>query len=68
MDFELTGGQRDLVAQTREYAERVVRPAAARLEQLSRAEDFPFDLMREGNVLRAVHGERIGTLVSRFAR
>jgi uridylate kinase len=27
-----------------------------------------FDLMREGNVVRAVHGERIGTLVSRFAR
>ena len=51
MDFELTGGQRDLVAQTREYAERVVRPAAARLEQLSRAEDFPFDLMREGTAL-----------------
>jgi len=27
-----------------------------------------FDLMREGNVVRAVHSERIGTLVSRFAR
>jgi uridylate kinase len=27
-----------------------------------------FDLMREGNVVRAVRGERIGTLVSRFAR
>jgi len=27
-----------------------------------------FDLMCEGNVVRAVHGERIGTLVSRFAR
>ncbi|HTZ28317.1 MAG TPA: UMP kinase, partial [Streptosporangiaceae bacterium] len=26
-----------------------------------------FDLMREGNVVRAVRGERIGTLVSRFA-
>jgi len=26
------------------------------------------DLTREGNVVRAVHGERIGTLVSRFAR
>jgi len=48
MDFELTGGQRDLVEQTRDYAERVVRPAAARLEQLSRAADFPFDLMRVG--------------------
>jgi uridylate kinase len=27
-----------------------------------------FDLMRQGNVVRAVRGERIGTLVSRFAR
>jgi uridylate kinase len=26
-----------------------------------------FDLMEKGNVVRAVHGERIGTLVSRFA-
>jgi uridylate kinase len=26
-----------------------------------------FDLMREGNVVDAVHGERIGMLVSRFA-
>jgi uridylate kinase len=27
-----------------------------------------YDLMRAGNVVRAVAGERIGTLVSRFAR
>jgi len=27
-----------------------------------------FDLMREGNMVRAVQGERIGTLLSRFAR
>jgi uridylate kinase len=27
-----------------------------------------FDLMGEGNVLRAVRGEKIGTLVSRFDR
>ena len=26
------------------------------------------DLMRAGNVVRTMHGERIGTLVSRFAR
>jgi alkylation response protein AidB-like acyl-CoA dehydrogenase len=51
MDFELTSGQRDLVDKTRDYAQRVVRPAAARLEELSRAEDFPFDLMREGAAL-----------------
>jgi alkylation response protein AidB-like acyl-CoA dehydrogenase len=51
MDFELSGEQQDLVRQTRDYAQRVVRPAAARLEQLTRAEDFPFDLMREGTAL-----------------
>jgi uridylate kinase len=27
-----------------------------------------FDLMGEGNVVRAVRGERIGTLVSRYGR
>jgi uridylate kinase len=27
-----------------------------------------FDLVREGNVVGAGHGERLGTLVSRFAR
>jgi len=51
MDFELTGAQQDLVDRTRDYAERVVRPASPRLEQLSRAEDFPFDLMQEGTAL-----------------
>lgn len=38
---------------------------------LCRDIDLPivvFDLMREGNVVRARRGERIGTLVSRFAR
>jgi alkylation response protein AidB-like acyl-CoA dehydrogenase len=51
LDFELTSVQQDLVDRTRDYAERVVRPATERLEQLSRAEDFPFDLMREGTRL-----------------
>jgi butyryl-CoA dehydrogenase len=51
VDFELTSEQHELVAATRDYAERVVRPAAARLEALERAEDFPFDLMREGTAL-----------------
>lgn len=51
MDFELSAGQRDLVERTRAYAQRVLRPAQDRLEQLSRAEDFPFDLMREGAAL-----------------
>ncbi len=51
MDFDLTGDQQRLVEQTRDYAERVIRPAAARLDQLDSAEDFPFDLMREGSAL-----------------
>ena len=51
MDFDLTSDQYRLVGQTRDYAERVIRPAAGRLDQLSSAEDFPFDLMREGSVL-----------------
>ncbi len=51
MDLELTSEQHDLVEATRDYAARVVRPAAARLEALDRAEDFPFDLMREGSAL-----------------
>src|SRR5258708_21013533 len=51
MDFELSSEQHDLLQRTRDYAQRVVRPAAARLEQLTRAEDFPFDLMREGTAL-----------------
>lgn len=51
MDFELTSRQRDLVDRTRDYAVRVVRPAVARLEQLASAEEFPFDLMREGTAL-----------------
>jgi uridylate kinase len=37
---------------------------------MCRDNDLPivvFHLMREGNVVDAVHGERIGMLVSRFA-
>jgi alkylation response protein AidB-like acyl-CoA dehydrogenase len=51
MDFDLTGDQQRLVEQTRDYAERVIRPASGRLDQLDGAEDFPFDLMREGSAL-----------------
>lgn len=51
MDFELTPSQQRLVEQTRDYAERIIRPAAGRLDQLERAADFPFDLMREGTAL-----------------
>lgn len=48
MAYELTEWQQELVLRTRDYATRVVRPAAGRLESLRAAEDFPFDLMREG--------------------
>lgn len=51
MDLRLTSDQYRLVEQTRDYAERVIRPAAGRLDQLSSAGDFPFDLMREGSAL-----------------
>jgi hypothetical protein len=47
VDFQLSGGQQDLVERTWDYAQRAVRPAAGRLEQLTRAEDFPSGLMRE---------------------
>jgi uridylate kinase len=57
-----------------DYAEvlrRELRFMDATAVSLCMDNDLPivvFDLMREGNVVRAVHGERIGTLVSRFAR
>ena len=57
-----------------DYAEvlrRELRFMDATAVRLCMDNDLPivvFDLMREGNVVRAVRGERIGTLVSRFAR
>jgi uridylate kinase len=57
-----------------DYAEvlrRELRFMDATAVSLCMDNDLPivvFDLMREGNVVRAVNGERIGTLVSRFAR
>jgi alkylation response protein AidB-like acyl-CoA dehydrogenase len=51
VDLELTNQQHELVAATRDYADRVIRPAASRLETLERVEDFPWDLMREGTAL-----------------
>jgi uridylate kinase len=54
-----------------EVLRRELRFMDATAVSLCRDNDLPivvFDLMREGNVVRAVHGERIGTLVSRFAR
>jgi uridylate kinase len=54
----------------REVLRRELRFMDATAVTLCRDNDLPivvFDLMREGNVVRAVHGERIGTLMSRFA-
>jgi alkylation response protein AidB-like acyl-CoA dehydrogenase len=51
VDLELTAEQHELVAATRDYADRVIRPATSRLETLERVEDFPWDLMREGTAL-----------------
>jgi uridylate kinase len=54
-----------------EVLRRELRFMDATAVSLCMDNDLPivvFDLMREGNVVRAVHGERIGTLVSRFAR
>jgi uridylate kinase len=54
-----------------EVLRRELRFIEATAVSLCMDNDLPiviFDLMRAGNVVRAVHGERIGTLVSRFAR
>jgi uridylate kinase len=54
-----------------EVLQRQLRFMDATAVSLCMDNDLPivvFDLMREGNVVRAVRGERIGTLVSRFAR
>jgi uridylate kinase len=54
-----------------EVLRRELRFMNAKAVSLCMDNDLPivvFDLMRAGNVVRAVHGERIGTLVSRFAR
>src|SRR5580658_8825798 len=53
-----------------EVLRRELRFMDATAVSLCMDNDLPivvFDLMREGNVVRAVRGERIGTLVSRFA-
>ena len=51
VDVELTAEQKELTEATRDYANRVIRPASQRLEALEDAEDFPWDLMREGTAL-----------------
>jgi alkylation response protein AidB-like acyl-CoA dehydrogenase len=51
VDLELTAEQNELVEATRDYTDRVIRPALGRLEALDTAEAFPFDLMREGAAL-----------------
>ena len=44
MDFELTEAQRAVRDMVREFAEREIRPAAARYDELS---EFPWDLVRK---------------------
>lgn len=51
MDLELTAEQVELREATRDYANRVIRPARQQLETLENAEDFPWDLMRVGTSL-----------------
>src|SRR6266702_6826356 len=54
-----------------EVLSRQLRVMDATAVSLCMDNDLPivvFDLMREGNVLRAVRGEKIGTVVGRFAR
>jgi alkylation response protein AidB-like acyl-CoA dehydrogenase len=51
VDLELAPEQHELVAATRDYADRIVRPATSRLEALESAGEFPWDLMREGTAL-----------------
>ncbi len=51
MDLELTAEQLELREATRDYADRVLRPAASRLDGLDTAADFPWELMREGTAL-----------------
>ena len=56
---------------TREVLRRELRFMDATAVSLCMDNDLPivvFDLMGEGNVVRAVRGERIGTLVSRYGR
>jgi acyl-CoA dehydrogenase len=51
VDLQLTPEQLELTEATRDYADRVIRPAASRLEQLDSPEAFPWELMREGTAL-----------------
>lgn len=51
MDFRLSPDDDVLVAATRDYARWVLRPAADRLEALTSADRFPWDVMEEGTAL-----------------
>jgi acyl-CoA dehydrogenase len=51
VDFRLTARQQELVAATRAYVARDVRPAISRLESLADPAEFPYDVMRGGTAL-----------------
>lgn len=51
MDFRLSPEDEAVVAATRDYARRVLAPAADRFESLTTADEFPWDLMEEGTAL-----------------
>jgi acyl-CoA dehydrogenase len=51
MDFRLSPEEEAVVAATRDYARRVLRPASERFEALATPDDFPWDLMEEGTAL-----------------
>ncbi|MGH9089066.1 MAG: acyl-CoA dehydrogenase family protein [Acidimicrobiales bacterium] len=51
MDFALSDQDVELAAATRDYARRVLRPAADRFESLESVDAFPWDLMAEGDAL-----------------
>jgi alkylation response protein AidB-like acyl-CoA dehydrogenase len=49
--LELTDQQKELIRATRDYADRVIRPAVSKLDNLNSQSEFPFELMREGSAL-----------------
>lgn len=49
--FELTPQQHELIRATREYANRVIRPAVSTFDNLNSESDFPYELLREGSAL-----------------
>ena len=49
--LELTDQQKELIRATRDYADRVIRPAVSKLDNFNSQSEFPFELMRKGSAL-----------------